>query len=143
MPGAQCTRSLVCEVVVQDAHEFSQRSHRNHPASPHAMVLTASFVLSLVTGLSCHHRKRNAQALSPLDISVGMSGPHDFAVHELALSSKHQSRPPHPVPTFVTIVKRPSVARDGHGYRFDLGESGKDLFLRARLDGANQIDLAQ
>jgi hypothetical protein len=107
------------------------------------MVLTVSFVLSLVTGLSCHHRKRNAQALSPLDISVGMSGPHDFAVREMALSSKHQSRPPHPVPTFVTIAKRPSVAPDGYGYRFDLGESGKDLFLRARLDGPNQLDLAQ
>jgi hypothetical protein len=81
------------------------------------MVLTVSFALSLVTGLSCHHRQRNAQALSPLDISVGMSGPHDFAVHELALSSKHQSRPPHPVPTFMTIAKRPSV---WHGTAIDM-----------------------
>jgi len=29
------------------------------------MVLTVSFVLSLVIGLCCHHRQRNAQALSP------------------------------------------------------------------------------
>src|SRR6266404_3017494 len=84
-----------------------------------------------------------AKRVRKLDISVGMSGPHDFAVHELALSSKHQSRPPHPVPTFVTIAKRPSVARDGNRYSFDLGESGKDLFLQPGLDGANQIDLAQ
>jgi hypothetical protein len=34
MPGAQCTRSLVCEVVVQDAHEYSQRSHRKSPGIP-------------------------------------------------------------------------------------------------------------
>src|SRR6202140_4921023 len=34
MPGAQCTRSLVCEVVVQDAHECSQRSHRETPGIP-------------------------------------------------------------------------------------------------------------
>jgi hypothetical protein len=27
-----------------------------HPAFPHAMVLTVSFALSLVTGLVCHHR---------------------------------------------------------------------------------------
>jgi hypothetical protein len=125
------------------AHEIVTTVTPVQSGIPRAMVLTVSFALSLVTGLSCHHRKRNAQALSPLDISVGMSGPHDFAVRELVLSSKHQSRPPHPVPTFVTIAKRPSVARDGHGYRFDLGESGKVLFLRARLDGANQIDLAQ
>jgi hypothetical protein len=35
------------------------------PGLPCAMVLTVSFALSLVTGLVCHHRKRNAQALSP------------------------------------------------------------------------------
>ena len=34
MPGAQCTRSLVCELVVQNAHEYSQRSHRKSPGIP-------------------------------------------------------------------------------------------------------------
>jgi hypothetical protein len=36
----------------------SKRVHRNHPAFPHAMVLTVSFVLSPVTGLVCHRRQR-------------------------------------------------------------------------------------
>src|SRR5258708_29292760 len=36
----------------------SPRSHRDHPAFPHAMVLTAYFVLSPVTGLFCHRRLR-------------------------------------------------------------------------------------
>ena len=36
----------------------SKRVHRNHPAFPHAMVLTVSFVLSPVTGLVCHRRPR-------------------------------------------------------------------------------------
>jgi hypothetical protein len=40
------------------------------------MVLTVSFVLSPVTGLFCHRHRRFRQ----LDASVGMSGPHDFAV---------------------------------------------------------------
>src|SRR6266851_8059903 len=31
-------------------------STRNHPASPHAMVLTVSFVLSPAIGLFCHRR---------------------------------------------------------------------------------------
>jgi hypothetical protein len=35
------------------------------PGIPHAMVLTGSFVISPAIGLSCHRRKRHAQALSP------------------------------------------------------------------------------
>ena len=44
MPGARCTRSLVCSVLV--AHECSHHGRTGkHPAFPHAMVLTAYFVL--------------------------------------------------------------------------------------------------
>jgi hypothetical protein len=39
MPGAQCTRSLVCARVVKYAHEYSQRRHRITSGIPHAMVL--------------------------------------------------------------------------------------------------------
>jgi hypothetical protein len=48
------------------------------PGIPRAVVLTASFELSLVTGLCCHHRLADTSAT--LDASVGASGPHDFAV---------------------------------------------------------------
>jgi hypothetical protein len=82
------------------------------------MVLTVSFALSLVTGLSCHHRKRNAQALSPLDASVGASGPHDFAVR-VSIIRRARLRAPDaarvhciPFPTFVTIAKRPSCENE-------------------------------
>jgi hypothetical protein len=34
----------------------SKRVPRNHPAFPHAMVLTVSFVLSPAIGLFCHRR---------------------------------------------------------------------------------------
>ena len=53
------------------------------------MVLTASFALSLATGLSCHHRLADISVSGPLgptspsaklDASVGASGPHDFSV---------------------------------------------------------------
>src|SRR5665213_2051140 len=37
-------------MVVVDAHEYSQQSHRNRAAFPHAMVLTVSFVLSPAIG---------------------------------------------------------------------------------------------
>ena len=59
MPGAQRTRSLVCKM------ENTRVSHHRYAETsgiPRAMVLTASFALSLVTGLFCHHRQRNAQA---------------------------------------------------------------------------------
>src|SRR3979409_1181945 len=87
MPGARCTRSLVCK----------GRKHTSvvatvapvHPAFPHAMVLTVSFVLSPVIGLGCHRRLADMVLSAPgradfasakLDASVGASGPHDFAV---------------------------------------------------------------
>jgi hypothetical protein len=34
MPGAWCTRSLVCAWGGEYAHEYSQRVHRRHPAFP-------------------------------------------------------------------------------------------------------------
>ena len=59
MPGAQCTRSLVCEVVSSRMHTSIHSGRtENHPASPHAMVLTASFVLSPAIGLFCHRHQR-------------------------------------------------------------------------------------
>jgi hypothetical protein len=49
------------------------------------MVLTVSSVLSLVTGLSCHHHPRDAERVfADLNASVGASGPHGFAVREQA-----------------------------------------------------------
>jgi hypothetical protein len=38
MPGARCTRSLVCAIGNKYAHEYSQRATGKHPTFPHAMV---------------------------------------------------------------------------------------------------------
>src|SRR5260370_921068 len=54
------------------------------------MVLTAYFVLSPVTGLSCHRHPRSY--LRQLDTSVGASGPYDFAVRA-RLRQRPLSRP--------------------------------------------------
>jgi hypothetical protein len=43
MPGARCTRSLVCSVLV--AHECSHHGHAGSSGIPRAMVLTVSFAL--------------------------------------------------------------------------------------------------
>src|SRR5665213_754313 len=53
-PGARCTRGLVCNVHQKKTHTSIQ-VQRRHPTFP-AQWFYAYTVLSLVTGLSCHHR---------------------------------------------------------------------------------------
>jgi hypothetical protein len=55
-----------------------------------------------VTGLSCHRRSREALASQELDTSVGVSGPHDFAVRIGALVSRAAA----------SIASRPNVHDD-------------------------------
>jgi len=76
MPGARCTRGLVCNVQKEDAHEHTGSAE----AIRHSLRdgFTAYNVISPVTGLSCHRRRRNR--FRQLDASVGASGPHVFAV---------------------------------------------------------------
>jgi hypothetical protein len=61
------------------------------------MVLTVSFVLSLVTGLVATIAGGNTN-FHRLDASVGASGPHDFAVRVSTFRHARCTRPPHPVP---------------------------------------------
>src|SRR5580692_752299 len=98
------------------------------------MVLTGSFVLSPVIGLCCHRHQR---FLTDLNASVEASGPHDFAVHVCAVRLSAHPRPPHPVPTSVTIAKRPSEGRDGANCKSDLGRARKEIFLPG---GTGQVE---
>ena len=74
--------------------------------------------------------------LGLLDISVGISEPHDFTVRAPRRSSVRQVRVHRiPRPTSVTIAIRPSWrVRDGAGCKGDLGLRRSNLFLRAGLD---------
>jgi hypothetical protein len=139
MPGARCTRSLACKSRKHASK--SPRSHRDHPAFPHAMVLTVSFVLSPVIGLVCHRHQRNC--FHRLDAGVEASGPHDFAVHEKVLSSAAPSASTASRSASVTIAIRPSCGARRRGYRSDLGQQRSGIFLEMGLDGANQIDPSQ
>jgi hypothetical protein len=91
---------------VEKNTRVSHHGHTGSPGIPRAMVLTAYFALSPVTGLSCHRRRRNL--FSQLDASVGASGPHDFAVRRVTLSSVAPPASTASRPTSVTIAKRPS-----------------------------------
>jgi hypothetical protein len=106
MPGARCTRSPCARVV---STRIVTTGSPGHPAFPCAMVLTVSSGLSLVTGLVCHHRQRDAKHHRQLDASVGASGPHGFAVRAQRHSSLDVAASiASPRPTSVTIAKRPS-----------------------------------
>jgi hypothetical protein len=83
MPGARCARSRAWCVV---STRVSHHGHAGIPGIPRAMVLTVSFVLSSVTGLVCHRHRRND--FQQLDTSVGVSGPHDFAVRFSAIRQR-------------------------------------------------------
>jgi hypothetical protein len=96
------------------------------------MVLTVSFALSPVTGLVCHRHRRSC--LCRLDASVGASGPHDFAVRKSAPSSLAPPASTASRPASVTIASRPSVGRDGDGYRVDLGVRRSGIFSQRGLD---------
>jgi hypothetical protein len=53
------------------------------------MVLTVSFVLSPVIGLSCHRHLTDTSA--KLDAGVEASGPHDFAVRDSTIRPRANS----------------------------------------------------
>ena len=100
------------------------------------MVLTVSFVLFPVTGLSCH---RHFALAAKLDASVGASEPHDFAVREArAFVFRAASRPPHPAPNVRDDRETPLSGTGWRAYNFDLGKSRTGIFLRKGLDYRNQ-----
>jgi hypothetical protein len=96
------------------------------------MVLTVSFVLSPVTGLGCHRRLADTSA--KLDASVGASGPHDFAVRKLALSSEAPLASTASRPAFVTIAKRPSVGTGRRINKTVSTERRNEIFFSAGMD---------
>ena len=137
MPGARCTRSLVCENVFYLAHEFSQRVHRINPAFPHAMVLRLMARSPRSVGLSCLRRlanfgvvARSGSATPPRDLTptAEASGPHAFAVRRRAvrlraLPSLTENRPATNVARGHRRVHRspPHVRDDGQRPSFGTG----------------------
>src|ERR1700743_361617 len=105
-PAVSCAK--LCK---RNAHEHTGSAEAVRPSLRNGF--TAYFVLSLVTGLSCHHRPREALAAHELDASVGASGPHDFAVRISAARLATLTRPPQPVPTSVTWPTPLLAGQDG------------------------------
>ena len=122
MPGAQCTRSLVCEVVVQDAHEYSQRSHRKSPGIP-ARNGFNGFLRTLPGDRAFLSPSLAKIASRKLDAGVEASGPHDFSVRKQNALVFSAARVHRIQPRVRDDRDMPLCGVDGEIYKVDLGES--------------------
>ena len=139
MPGARCTRSLMRAIgVVKYAHEYSQRKHRIHPASPTQWFTdytrSSRGPLAVLTpSVRCNSASQPGRAprdaIETLTPTLGRqnhtTSPSASAPVVDARSNRSRRkppcdplrptllRPPHPVPTFVTTREAPLVARTG------------------------------
>ncbi len=121
--------------VQQKSTRQNHRLSRNRPAFP-AQWFYGLYVLSPVTRLCCHRRRRDAKHHRQLSASLGAPEPHDFAVRDIVtrLVRYRVHRIPHP--TFVTIAKRPSYRRrDARKDGFDLPDGARGKFASPWHDG--------
>ena len=122
----------------ENAHEHTGSAETLRP-SPRS-GFTAYFALSSATGLSCHRHLRLLRRT--LDTSVGVSGPHDFAVRVSTV--RQWCGHVHRIPSRVRDDRETPLlsGRDGVGCRGDLRCPRREIFLEAGLDRANQPDRA-
>ena len=106
MPGARCTRGLVCKGRTENAHE--------HTGSAEALRHSLRDGLRLIralpgeTWLDCHRLRKDAFALLCDETpTTGASGPHDFTVRYLPRSSVATSASTASHTAFVTIASAP------------------------------------
>ena len=136
-PAASCAKW-----VVQDAHEYSQRSHRKSPGIPARNGFTAYVVLSPAIGLSCHRRLRKSL---PANLTPA-SRRQDHTILPSAsktLSSEAPLAATASSPASVTIAIRPSSGVDGGGYKGDLRFLKIRIFFASRLDRVIRPDPAR
>jgi hypothetical protein len=91
----------------KNAHEHTGPAEAS--GFPCAVVSTGLYVLSPVTGFATVARAPEHE----LDTSVGVSGPHDFAVRLRRPRQERRPRPPLPRPALVTLRNAPP---DGTGW---------------------------
>ena len=143
-PGADCTRSLVCKS--KNTRVSHHRFNRIHTGLPRAngfngFLRTLPGVPGLIATVTPEKR---LLASHELDLSVGRSGPYDFAVREDVVRLATPSRPSHPAPNVRDDAQRRSCgARDGGMIGVDLPDGTSGLFFSAGLDDPNQLEMLQ
>jgi hypothetical protein len=105
------------------------------------MVLTVSFVLSLVIGLFVTIPGAMRQHRGLLNVSVETSGPHDFAVRSSCVRLTPLKRPPHPAPNVRDDRETPLVRRrDGGITKAASTQRRSEIFFANGLDKMVQKD---
>ena len=136
MPGAQCTRSLVCEDGVWNAHEYSQRVHRKTPGIPHATVYG---LYRALLGDRAFLPPSPLRSLLPGDLnaSIGASGPHGFAVRIGAV--RQERRRVHRIQPRVRDDRDTPLEWGGRRQFYtDFGLRKIGIFLQMGLDTASR-----
>ncbi len=113
MPGARCTRGLVCPLrSTRDAHEHTGSAEAvRHPLRGWLYGLYRALLGEPCTVAPVASRDAES-IIGRLDASVGAPGPRDFAVREMCRSSyRAHQRPPHPASRSVTIGLTPLIPR--------------------------------
>jgi hypothetical protein len=107
-----CTRGPVCNCARRHAHEHTGEAEAvRHPLRS---GVNAYIALSSGNGLSCPRRLCDAEHHRKLDASIAAPGPRDFAVRNMPFRRSACRVHRIPLPTFLTIAKRPSQGeRDG------------------------------
>src|ERR1700731_684258 len=130
MPGARCTRSLVCSVLV--AHECRHHGRTGTPGIPARNGFNG--LLRTLPGDRAFLSP--SPALLHTDLTPA-SRRQDHTTSPSAKSALSSAAPPASTasrPASVTIAIRPSVGRDGERYRSDLGQAETKIFLQPGLD---------
>ena len=106
MPGVWCTRGLACRKNTRVSH------HRYAETIRHSLRDSLRLIRDLpgVPGLIATVAR---EFVHELDTSVGVSGPHDFAVRAGIARRATPTRPSHPAPRFVTIGRNVPLAGAG------------------------------
>ena len=131
MPGAQCTRSLVCESGGWNAHEYSQRVHRRTPGIP-TQWFTAYGALSPVIGFLATVAGGKPRRL---DASTEASGPHGFAVRVRAV--RQERIRVHRIPARVRDDRETPLSSGGTAISIHLILASENQNIFAR--GAGQV----
>src|SRR6202043_2100793 len=130
MTGARCARSRAWSVV------NTRVSHRGHTGKRPAFPAQWFYGLfrALPGDRACLPPSSAEMASANL---MPASGHQDHTTSPSASSALSSLAPPASIasrPAAVTIACRPSVGRDGGGYRSDLGQERTGIFLREGLD---------
>ena len=132
-PAASCAKWLV-----QDAHEYSQRSHRKSPGIPARNGFTAYVVLSPAIGLSCHRRLRKSL---PANLTPA-SRRQDHTILPSACKTLSSEAPLASIasnPASVTIAIRPSSGVDGGIAKLICNFGKTEYFFARGWTGRNSL----